>query len=92
MLAGLISFVDTLPGHEVAIKFVYRCPECPVGKKYSLHKKSLAADIDLYIDGKYQRTGKAHKPLHDWWDNAGGGENRLIHDMNHYAYIGKEVE
>ena len=90
LLAKLIEYAGLL-GYEVAIKFVYRCPDCSVGKKNSLHKRSLAADIDLYINGKYRREGKAHIPLQDFWE-ANGGNKRLEWDMNHYAYTGANDE
>jgi hypothetical protein len=89
LIAGLIEYAHLL-GYEVALKHVYRCPDCPVGKSNSLHKSSLAADLDLYIDGTYRRDGAAHAPLHDWWD-VNGGEPRIEYDMNHYAYLGREV-
>jgi hypothetical protein len=54
-LALLIAHALEL-GYECAIAFTKRCADCPIGKKNSLHKLSLAADIDLYKDGLYLTT------------------------------------
>lgn len=72
-------------GYELAIKYAYRCPECPTGKKNSLHKEGLAIDFDLYIDGEYQTKSEAHIPIHRKWAEMGG--NPMIPaDGNHYSF------
>lgn len=35
--------------------------------RYSLHKMRLARDYNLFIDGKYQRTTEAFKPIGEFW-------------------------
>lgn len=83
MVAKLILYAHKI-GRPVAIKDVHRCIDCPVGRKTSLHKDSLAADLDMYIDGEYQTDGAAHAPLHDKWLDMGGNEP-IARDMNHYS-------
>ncbi len=57
------------------------------GRANSLHKQRLAMDFNLFIDGVYQRTTEAHKPLGEYWeslheDNSWGGH---FNDGNHYS-------
>ena len=53
----------------------------------SFHFKKLAIDLDLFIDGVYQRSTKAHKPLGEFWVFIGGtwGGNLRKPDGNHYS-------
>ena len=56
----------------------------------SFHYKRLAADLNLFINGKYQTTTKAHKPLGSYWkslhpDCTWGGDFKRK-DGNHYSY------
>lgn len=89
MQAALVRFVeDNMPGYELALKYGYRCVDCPTGKKNSLHKKGLAADFDLYINGEWQKKTIAHKPIHQEWSRM-GGDPMLPKDGNHYAFSGK---
>ena len=86
MLSDLIRHIEHELRYGVAIKFVYRCEDCPIGHKNSLHHKSLAADLDLYsLDGEYLSSGFEHDEIHDFWDDLGGNE-RIDNDMNHYSY------
>jgi hypothetical protein len=57
-------------------------------KKGSFHYKRLAIDLNLFIDGKYKRTTKAHKPLGEYWESIGGtwGGRFKNPDGNHYSY------
>jgi len=42
-----------------------------IGIKNSLHTKRLAIDINLFKNGKYLTSTKAHKPLGEWWEKQG---------------------
>ena len=57
-------------------------------KKNSFHGKRLAVDFNLFIDGKYQRSTKAHQPLGEYWESLGGtwGGRFKKKDGNHYSY------
>lgn len=84
--AKLVIWVnENLPGYELAIKYAYRCPDCPTGHKKSLHKEGLAADYDLYIDGVYQKKSAAHIPIHRKWVDLGGSP-MITRDGNHYSF------
>lgn len=55
----------------------------------SLHPERLAIDLNLFIDGVYQKSSEAHEPLGKFWkalhpDNAHGGDFRP-RDGNHYS-------
>jgi len=54
----------------------------------SFHYKRLAQDLNLFIDGKWQRSTKAHEPLGVYWESIGGtwGGRFLKPDGNHYSY------
>ena len=67
----------------------------PTGFKGSLHPKRLAIDLNLFIDGKYQRSTKAHEKLGKFWKGLHplcrwGGDFRDAKgkpkpDGNHYS-------
>ena len=51
------------------------------GIKNSLHCKRIAIDLNLFINGEYQKDSMAYKPFGDWWesldqytDGVDGGE------------------
>ena len=56
--------------------------------KNSFHYKRLAVDFNLFIDGEYQATTEAHKPLGEYWESIGGtwGGNFKNPDGNHYSF------
>jgi len=83
MLAKLLIYTDSI-GYGVAVDYVKRCKDCPVGHPKSVHKAALAADLNLYWQGSYLTSGKHHIKLHDYWDAMGGAE-RIERDMNHYS-------
>ncbi len=53
----------------------------------SFHYKRLAVDFNLFKDGIYQTTTKAHKVLGDYWIGIGGswGGEFPDPDGNHYS-------
>lgn len=54
----------------------------------SFHYKRLAIDLNLFIDGVYQTTTEAHKPIGEHWVDMGGswGGNFKRKDGNHYSW------
>ena len=57
-------------------------------KKGSFHYKRLAVDFNLFINGRYQRTTKAHTKLGEYWESIGGtwGGRFKRPDGNHYSF------
>jgi hypothetical protein len=72
-------------GYEVAIGNTTG----KTGNPNSLHPSGCAADLHLYIDGRYQRGLRGHKELGAYWLSLdkncrwGGTESN---DYNHYSY------
>ncbi len=58
------------------------------GHPRSKHKQRLAVDLNLFIDGKYQSSTEAHRPLGQYWKKKGGtwGGDFPIKDGNHYSW------
>ena len=54
----------------------------------SFHYKRLAIDLNLFIDGEYQTTTEAHRPLGEQWKKMGGtwGGDFKRKDGNHYSW------
>ena len=56
-------------GYELTYGHSRRCEACPVGRWASLHKDSLALDLNLFKDGKYLKNSIDHKPLGEYWES-----------------------
>ena len=59
------------------------------GISKSLHRLKLAADLNLFKNGKFLTKSSDHKPLGDYWktlheDNRWGGDFKK-RDGNHYS-------
>lgn len=65
------------------------------GFSKSLHPKKLAIDLNLFIDGKYQRSTRAHEPLGVYWESlhelCRWGGRFKPRDGNHYSCTHKGV-
>lgn len=92
MIGQLISYAYD-NGYELTLGDAYRDPRVhgDVGTKRSyssassLHKSRLAIDFNLFIDGKYQTTTEAHRPLGEYWESIGGTWGGRFNDGNHYS-------
>ena len=54
-------------------------------KKNSNHYIRLAIDLNLFKNGRYLRSTKAHKPLGEYWESVGGAWGGGFSDGNHYS-------
>lgn len=77
-------------GYEAAIDWVKRTPECRVGKlgARSTHTVALAADLNLYRDGRWLSATADHRPFGEFWESLHplarwGGR---FGDGNHYSF------
>lgn len=77
-------------GYQVTLGHAWRSPGCKVGHPKSNHKKRLAEDLNLFLDGEYLIDGRGHNELHDIWDKMGGAE-RIESDLNHYSLLHKGI-
>lgn len=81
MLGQLIIWMN-LNGYETAIDDV----KTQEGhSKNSLHKIGLAADINLYKDGKWLRKTEDHLEAGLYWESLGGSWGGRFKDGNHYS-------
>lgn len=70
-----------------------RLAKTGAGIKRSLHTQRLAVDLNLFIDGKYQKDSFAYAPLGEWWEAqstptltcAWGGRFQDRPDGNHFS-------
>ena len=51
----------------------------------SLHYLKLAADVNLFRDGRYLDSTEDHLPLGEFWESIGGSWGGRFHDGNHYS-------
>ena len=84
MVTSLINFAHML-GYEVVIDYTKRCEDCPVGHANSLHKKKLAIDIDLFIDGALLRDTSQYTELGEFWTAIGGSWGGDFGDGRHFS-------
>ena len=95
-VSDLIDFIYA-SGYECTLGDAYRDPRShgAMGKKgsygrpSSAHKQRLAIDLNLFKDGIYLRSTKAHEPFGQFWkmchpDNRWGGDFPKK-DGNHYS-------
>jgi hypothetical protein len=94
MVMLLLIHIHAL-GYSVRGGHWFRCDDCYVGAKNSVHKLKLALDINLSISpahGERPRylTGRdaerAHNLIHNYWDSIGGAP-RIKNDLNHYSVM-----
>jgi len=77
-------------GYEVTFSESWRREG--VGKEWSLHRKRLAIDLNLFLAGKYLTSTNAHQVFGHYWEKLGkrldlplrwGGR---FGDGNHYSF------
>jgi len=86
MTALLIQYAKLLD-YSITYGDAYSKLEFGVHSFNSFHYKRLAVDFNLFIDGVYQTTTEAHKPLGEFWKFIGGtwGGDFEEPDGNHYS-------
>jgi hypothetical protein len=93
MIASLITWAYE-QGFELSFGEAYRPPELAainaakgIGISNSLHTKRLAIDLNLFINGFFQTTTEAYRPLGEKWEAMGGTwGGRFSHpDGNHFS-------
>lgn len=91
-IALLILHAEAL-GYRVTMGDAYRDPRAfgrmgksqSYGRKFSLHKRRLANDLNLFRDGKYLTETSDHEPLGEYWESLGGTWGGRFNDGNHYS-------
>ena len=90
MVALLILHAEQL-GYELTFGDAYRGPDVEHGLADSLHRKRLAIDLNLFRNGRYLSSTKAHEPLGLYWESIGGTWGGHFFDGNHYSLEHKGV-
>lgn len=83
MVALLIQFA-TEKGYELSFGDAWASAG---HKKGSFHYRRLAIDLNLFKNGRYMTSTKAHEPLGLFWELIGGswGGRFKNPDGNHYS-------
>ena len=97
LIAQLITWAYE-EGYEFTTGDFFRSPRAfgamgtrrAYGSSNSNHKLKLAADLNLFIDGKFQTTTEAHRSIGEKWESmhelcSWGGRFRNA-DGNHYSF------
>ncbi len=94
MIADFIEFV-TLEGYELSFGDAYRDPRVfgkegekkGYGHKSSYHKRRLAVDFNLFVDGEYMSGGcPEYTEIGKYWESIGGTWGGRFNDHNHFSY------
>ena len=81
-------------GYELSFGEAYRTAEqaalnakAGIGIADSLHTIRLAVDFNLFIDGVFQTTTEAYRPLGEFWESLGGtwGGRFSSPDADHFS-------
>jgi hypothetical protein len=83
---GLLITFAYQQGYELTIADVQSFPAHNRHKRGSKHYQRLAADLNLFKDGYYQRLTSAHEPLGLFWESLGGIWGGRFNDGNHYEW------
>ena len=78
-------------GYELRFGDAYRDPRVnwTYGAPNSKHKTRLAVDLMLDINGTWQRSTEAYRPLGEYWESIGGRWGGRWEDGNHFEYGGQ---
>lgn len=91
LFARLVNQLETrmwMAGFETTTGDALRPMDADYGHPRSTHKFKLAKDINLFKDGRYLSSTKAHEQFGLWWEQQhilcrwGGRFN----DGNHYSF------
>lgn len=83
----LIVYAYSL-GYEITMGDGFR-PDRKGHKKGSCHYIKLAQDLNLFKNGRYLRSTKAHYKLGIFWEMLGGSWGGRFKDGNHYSFSWK---
>ena len=94
LVADLLEFAHSR-GYEITFGDAFRDPRLHgaigekkgYGHRNSNHKRKLAIDLNLFLDGEYLTSDKDHEPLGLYWESLNplcvwGGK---FSDGNHYS-------
>lgn len=82
MITELLKHIEK-SGYDVTFAEAYR--RRGVGKEWSLHRKRLAIDLNLFKNGRYLTSTKSHERFGKVWETMGGTWGGRFNDGNHYS-------
>ncbi len=85
IMYGLLLIRIYMSGYQVRIGDVWANPEDGRHIKNSFHYKRLAADNNLFKDGKYLRKTNDHLIFGKYWESIKGTWGGRFKDGNHYS-------
>lgn len=83
-LGKLLVFITDVKHWEVTTGDTY--PGKYKHSEFGQHPKGLAIDLNLFIDGKWQRSTEAHAVIGAYWKSLGGTWGGDWNDGNHYSW------
>lgn len=84
MIARLILHAEQL-GYQLTFGDAYRSSNVTYGHKDSLHRKRLAVDFNLFIDGQYMTKTDDYLKIGEYWESIGGSWGGRFNDGNHFS-------
>lgn len=92
-LARLVVWINQ-QGFEVSFGDAYRDPRVHgdwgekrgYGSAVSYHKRRLAVDLNIFLNGRYLRSTAAHRFAGEEWERRGGTWGGRWDDGNHYSW------
>lgn len=59
-----------LAGYDVRLGHIFRsrAEAIKFGKENSVHRKKLAVDYNLFLNGVWQKSTADHRPFGEWWE------------------------
>ena len=85
MIGLLLHYADQ-QGYEITLGDAWAQAVDERHRRGSFHYKRLAIDLNLFINGYYHRSTRAHEPLGLFWESIGGTWGGRWNDGNHYSY------
>jgi len=92
MLAQLVIYAKSV-GIDLTLGDAYRDPRVfgstgehkGYGHKNSNHKRRLAQDYNVFINGEYVTVDAPYLILHEFWRSIGGAT--ITDDLNHFSVL-----
>ncbi len=100
----LLVFGCAQPGYELTFGDAFRDPRVPYGHPKSCHRRRLAVDLNLFVNGVFIEKSDAPEwqVLGNFWESLDprarwGGKGKLHpeglqHDGNHFSFEDEGVE
>ena len=82
MISELLRYIE---GSDYEVTFAEAYRRKGVGNDWSLHRKRLAIDLNLFKNGRYLRKTKEYERIGKVWETMGGAWGGRFGDGNHFS-------